>query len=717
MVLGPLPNAYSHGGDADPSIHEAIDLSGDFNQLQNFLLSRDRCETPPTGRDVMGLGPSICELAREPAPTASGLAPSPAVIASRRDDLSTFCSNSRVAQIAERFRSGEGLDRALSRAAQREFAEAEAESILDVIDEPYFSMARGSFYFASGPDYLESAEESGCRGLDPLLPSSDTSTSRDPPELSQAIRDRCSDFANSAASICVSESCHSAGTSSAVMASGDCWGMKGLSAAAIDRCLERVRAEFAELQERIREENRAERARCLEREARQVAVCRARLEASSEALSDAYESCVRGVRAEFTARTEESRRRESEARARRTEEDYVRCRERYVLERRRSICSLTAEPGTSDSFLADALSRSSSCSTLPPVSSAPLSDSNSRGPSRTDLRVVAKSLRDEVNGMRNAYDHIFPEPKMESCLSRMGPNARGVCESLERARQRGQAQLSEIYSPERLAQANERLNQLKENFRGFINSQRGLSVESRAMLLRRLDNVVIGAPAGAEALAGVIRGGATYNCGFNERPPFSGSSTAPRECSTSYINLPPDMLMRFLDGNDLDSGPVESILFHEMGHAVTLPGPDSLFENLSRCLNRSVNVSGFDYSARGIVSREALADWFGAQAMGAQLRAAPASIRTGMVENRLGSWICGAPRSKADTCIDQASAYFYPTDIIENTVLEPACRLILKEYGHPLTPDRLNVLLSNGGVKSALGCSAASLSETRGCSL
>jgi len=713
--------SHSHGGD-EPSVHDAIETGADFHHLQSLLLSRNLCEGLPSGSDSIGLGAAACDLAREPALPSPAPTTLPTLIRdSRREDLEAFCSNPRVARVAERFREGTTGDRALSRAARDEFAEAEAESILDIIDDPYFSVARDHFYRSSGIDMLEGFIESICRGIStPLMPS-DLSIARSTPEVDQEIHRRCGD----SLSVVLSRS------TPCGLTIGPCLlgGVVAISHAHIcavrvspdpadeERCRERMRVLDEQERTRVAEENRRAQAACEARLAERIASCESERAAEESARSAAYSTCARGVRAEFAARAEEERARAAEARERRAEEDYVRCRERSISERLRTVCGFAGDSGSADGRLATALHGENACSSLGPNTSPGVRAGVGVAASR-DPQDEARRLMDQVNGMRNAYDHVFPEPKVETCISRYGREARGVCESLERARQRSQNQLNEIYSPERLARAGARLNELKEHFRGMINSQRNLTPENRQRLLDRLERVTIGAPAGAEALAGVIRGGATYHCGFDALPRgLVPSSSTVRECSSSSILMPPDMLMRFVDGSDIDSGPVESILFHEMGHALTLPGPSSLFDNVNRCLSRVSEVSGFTAGTQNTVRMEALADWFGAGAMGAQLRSASESVRTEMLENRLGGEVCGLLHNPGGSCLSDQSRYFYPNELLGNSNTSSECRDILQEYDHPLTPDRLQILLSNGGVKAALGCSTTSLRETRGCSL
>jgi hypothetical protein len=180
------------------------------------------------------------------------------------------------------------------------------------------------------------------------------------------------------------------------------------------------------------------------------------------------------------------------------------------------------------------------------------------------------------------------------------------------------------------------------------------------------------------------------------------------------------MLIKLAEGSDIDAGPVESILFHEVGHALARDSNSSLFRQLNPCLARMTNLNAFEREQQPTVHRESLADWFASQAMGAQLRLAPASQRALLVENRLGGEICGILHHKNQTCVNHDWNYFYPLNRISHLGehnVPSECGKILRAYDHPLTPDRLQIMLSNGGIKSALGCSSTSRAETRGCSL
>jgi hypothetical protein len=711
LALGPVLTLFAKEGafaheTVEHDLAHTVELSGDFNQLQELLLSRNLCAQPATGAEENGLGTEACNLAREPAPTPSQSVLPQAVRESRQQDLVAFCSNPRVQRIADRFREGVSLDRSLSRAAQREFAEEEAIALRDIVDEPYFSMAVQNFFRSNGPHSSKVLTESICRSsrYDGNTGVIHEPVTRDSSVIADAIRRRCPDQPFLTPCDLLETACFLAGRVT-TSSNHSCY-MISRDTAARERCVEQARLHDEAEQKRIAEENRQALAACETARTERVRRCETDTAARRAEEVSRFEACATEVRTEFQQRAEAERLREQEAQLLREEEDYAKCRARDIEARERALCAISGEPKSPDLLLGEALRRNGRCS-------------GGQTESQKSLQTQATTLRAQVGAMRSAYDHVFPEPKLEACLTRFGRDARGVCSALERARNQTQPQLQEIYTPARLAQANERLNELKTHFRSFLQSQRSLSATDRSRLLARLDQVVIGAPASAEALAQVIRNGATFNCGFEEVRTIP-SKTAPRperECSSSFISLPPDMLMKLTSGSDIDSGPVESILFHEMGHALALSGDTPLFSKLNSCLSRNTQASGFPEKTLPTLQKEALADWFGAQALGVQLRASPSSIRTEMLENRIGGEVCGLMHSETGSCVNDGATYYYPKELLAKPAMNEACRETLENYDHPLTSDRLQLLLSNGGVKNSLGCSMASLQETRGCSL
>jgi|GEM_PF-5801206 len=360
-------------------------------------------------------------------------------------------------------------------------------------------------------------------------------------------------------------------------------------------------------------------------------------------------------------------------------------------------------------------------------------------PSRVPIVQAADKIKTAVEIFRQNYNFVFnPANRDAACLEKIGDQ--GICDSLKADRQRTDARFAEVYTPNRMARAQELGRNLIDKYRSTI--ERLLpgagNAAKRAKLIERIGKIAFVRPQGTKSLESVNGGFAT--CACHPSKIENASDTSFHECQANSITLSPSLMLNLDNPQGLQQ--LNAIMMHEIGHAIApdLSDSDAIFGPLATCLAPKVNLSSFPEANKRTVKKEAVADWLAAEVLGTSMQAEggnSAAARTSLA-NQMDFLMCsvlgreftlgtGTPGcmvnsdgryryfNELESLTDAGQSYSgYTAGNGARYSCDPST------YTHPRPPDRLAIFARSKGIRTALGCansSSSSGTQVQSCSL